>query len=95
MGLSDPCRAHDFPREWCYMPGMETENIILEHLRAMRAKIDRIEATVLDLRDQFVSFRLREHAKDGDLVRHDRQIAHLQDDVERIKRRLDLVDAKD
>lgn len=71
---------------------METDNVVLEHLRAIRSKVDRIDDNVRELREEFISMRLREHASDGDDIRRDRTIAQLQSDVERIKRRLELVD---
>ena len=71
---------------------METESIVLEHLRAIRSKLDRIDKNVDDLREQMVGMRVREHADHGDDVRRDRQIMRLEDEVERIKQRLDLVD---
>jgi hypothetical protein len=71
---------------------METDNIILEHLRAIRADIAVIKNGVRELRDEFIATRLREHARDSDLVTHTQQIARLEVDVERIKRRLELVE---
>ena len=71
---------------------METENIVLEHVRAIRSKLDRVDKNVDDLREQMVGMRVREHANDGDDVRRDRQTMRLEDEVERIKQRLDLVD---
>ena len=70
---------------------METDNIILEHLRAIRGQLDRLEGRVQDVFEQIVSLRLRDHARDGDDIRRDRAIAQLQEKVERIERRLDLV----
>jgi hypothetical protein len=71
---------------------METDNIILQHLRAIRADIAVIKNGVRELRDEFIATHLREHARDSDFATHTQQIARLQVDVDRIKRRLELVD---
>jgi hypothetical protein len=71
---------------------METDNIVLEHLRAMRAQLDRLEQGQREIVRHIISLRSREHAQDGDLVTHTQQIARLETEVDRIKRRLDLVD---
>jgi hypothetical protein len=71
---------------------METDNIILEHLRDIRADLAELKAGQRDIVRHVVSLRSREHAQDGDLVTHTQQIARLEIEVDRIKRRLDLVD---
>ncbi|MEO1198765.1 MAG: hypothetical protein AAFX39_05965 [Pseudomonadota bacterium] len=71
---------------------MATDNIILEHLRAIRSKLDRLEDVQKELLEQFVNFRVREHTFNADDLVRDQKIMRLEDDVERIKRRLDLVD---
>lgn len=71
---------------------MDIDNIILEHLRAIRAKLDRLESGQKDIADQIASLRLREYARDGDDLRRDRVIAVLQAEMERVRKRLDLVD---
>jgi hypothetical protein len=71
---------------------MEIENLILEHLRVIRGKLDRLESGQKDIADQIASLRLREYARDGDDLRRDRMIAELQAEMERVRRRLDLVD---
>lgn len=73
---------------------MEVDNLILEHLRAIRSKLDRLEDGQREIVDKIIALRMREHAQDGDINRHERDIAHPKADIERIKRRLDLVDDK-
>ena len=71
---------------------METENIVLEHLRAIRSQLDRVEDKVTALSEQDVNKSLRLLALDGDITSHNRRLATVEADVERIKRRLELTD---
>lgn len=71
---------------------METESIILEHLRAIRSELAELKDGQREIVHQIVALRAREYAQDGDINRHDRQIFELQEEIDRIKRRLDLVD---
>ena len=71
---------------------METDNIILEHLRAMRADIATLKDGQREIIEQIVQLRFREHAKDGEILGHHRRLSQVEADVERIKRRLELVD---
>jgi hypothetical protein len=71
---------------------METDNIVLEHLRAIRTDLAELKAGQRDIVQHIISPRLRETARDGDLATHTQPIARLQVDVDRIKRRLELVD---
>ena len=71
---------------------METDNIILEHLRAIRTDISHIKSDVADIKEQFVSFRLREHANNGENLVRDRRLASVEADIDTIKKRLELID---
>jgi len=71
---------------------METDNIILEHLRAIRAKLDHMDNSLDDLKGQFTSFRLREHANNGENLVRDRRLASVEADIDTIKKRLELID---
>lgn len=71
---------------------MKTENIVLEHLRALRADVNELKSGQREILEQMLSQRRREHAQDTDLNSHNRRLAHVEAEVERIKRRLDLVD---
>ena len=71
---------------------METENIILEHLRAIRADVADLKTGQREIVEQLVSMRLRDHAKELDIASHNRRLATVEADVERIKRRLELID---
>ena len=71
---------------------METENIVLEHLRALRADVNELKSGQREIIEQLVSARFREHAQENDINGHNRRLAHVEAEVERIKRRLDLVD---
>lgn len=70
----------------------ETDNLVLEHLRLMRAQLSALDHKVDDvlvrlsaLEGHFASFHLTE-------TRQSHEIDRLKDRVERIERRLDLVD---
>jgi septal ring factor EnvC (AmiA/AmiB activator) len=78
----------------------QTENLILEHLRAMRADIGAIKDDVREIKSRLTSLEaavagLRRDSANlfGDVVeshvRHDRLVER----IERIERRLDLRDA--
>jgi hypothetical protein len=71
---------------------METDNIVLDHLRAIRADLADVKDGQREIVRHIISLRSREHAQDGDLVTHTQQIARLEAEVDRIKRRLELVD---
>jgi len=71
---------------------METDNIVLEHLHAIRSQLDRLETKVGGLADRNVSTHLRQHAQDTDIHSHNRRLAAVEADVDRIKRRLELTD---
>jgi hypothetical protein len=74
---------------------MATDNLILEHLRAIRGQLDRLDGRVEDIGKQIISLRLHDHARDGDDIRRDKAIAELQVEVDRIRRRLDLAPGED
>lgn len=70
-----------------------TAEIIIEHLREMRAQLsgltEKVEAQgrdVMNVRRELHSFR-------GDILRFEEKIADIGDDVKVIKKRLNLVDA--
>jgi len=70
----------------------ETTNLVLEHLKSIRASVNRLEDKV----DTFAAEMLavRQHLSGTDaLVNHDHDdIASIKARIERIERRLDLVD---
>lgn len=77
----------------------DIDNLVLEHLRHIRAAIDRVENTQLDHghrlnRIESSMARLRhEKADDAESLAHlQAQFDRLREELERIKRRLDLVE---
>lgn len=72
----------------------EPDNLIIEHLRAIRADIGRLAEDVRGLRTEMMS--VRHHIRGIELsqdVDHG-DIASMKDRLDRIERRLELVDAK-
>jgi len=65
---------------------------MLEHLRYLRSKSDSTDAAVRDVKSVVNSLREDVHGLRGDLLRHERALAALEADMERIKNRLDLTD---
>ena len=59
--------------------------LMLEHLKYIRNKVDGVDIRLKDLRDEVISLR-------GDSVRRDRALASLEDDISTIKARLDISD---
>ena len=70
-----------------------TENIVLDLLRAMRADISGIKNTVGEIKQEILSIKKSIHNLQGDALRREQTIAGMQVDLERIKARLDLADA--
>ena len=70
----------------------ETENLVLEHLRSMRAPIARVEDKVDTMRAEMTAVRQQLGAV-LTLQDHDHtDIAVIKSRIDRIERRLDLVD---
>ena len=63
----------------------EPHDLILDHLRHLRSQMDDVQRKVTDLRDGSI-------AQKDEGVRRDRAIAWLEDEVARIKTRLDISD---
>ena len=70
---------------------MATDNIVLEHLRAIRADLADLKGGQQEIVQQIVNLRLREHVQDSEITGFAQQIARMQVDIDRIKQRLDLV----
>ena len=68
----------------------QTENLVLELLRAVRADIGNIKHDIRDIKGQLISLRHHQTAADTDLLRNDETIAHLQQRMERIEVRLEI-----
>ena len=71
----------------------EPTDLVLEHLRYIRAAVDRHEVSLRDIREELIALRKQVHALQGDGLRRETTIAGMQIDIERIKTRLDLSDA--
>ena len=71
---------------------METDNIVLEQLRAIRRDIARLADDVRGLRDDKIAFRLHVSAMGVTQERDHAEIAQLKDRMDRVETRLGLVD---
>lgn len=70
----------------------ETTNLVLEHLRALRAGQARVEDRLNTLAAEMLAMRQRQIGDDA-LLNHDHdEIAALKVRLDRIEKRLDLVD---
>jgi len=70
-----------------------TDNLVLEHLRAIRADIAEIKVELHDLKDGQMSLREEIQTLRRDGLRQERTIAALQVDMDRVTTRLNLRDA--
>lgn len=68
------------------MMNADTENLVLEHLRHIRGKVDRIADDVKDLKVRMT------HLEEGQAVIH-RRIDRVEDRLDRIEKRLELTEA--
>lgn len=71
----------------------KTENLVLEHLRAIRADIGDLKTSVRSVRDEIIGLRNQFHIMQGDTLRQEQSIAAINVDLDRIKSRLSLTDA--
>jgi chromosome segregation ATPase len=71
----------------------ETENLVLELLRALRADISSLKEGQRDIKSEIISVRNQIHSMQGDFLRQEKDLAIVRVDVERIKERLNLVEA--
>lgn len=71
----------------------DPENLVLDHLRAIRTDIAEIKSDIRELRDGQLSLREEVQAMRRDALRQERTIAGVQVDMDRVKTRLELRDA--
>lgn len=71
----------------------DPENLVLEHLRYIRGAVDKLDASVRDVKAELIALRKQVHTLQGDGLRRETVIADMQLDIDRIKTRLDLSDA--
>ncbi len=69
-----------------------TNELMLEILKTLQADSKATRGDIRDMRDSMISMREEMHGLRGDLLRQERAIASLENDIDRIKVRLDLVD---
>ena len=72
----------------------KVENLVLEQLRQMRSKIDQVYDVVQTLNVEMHAFRHHLRGNELDIDTHRDSIAKLQSRVDRIEKRLELVDDK-
>ena len=70
----------------------ETENLVLEHLRHIREKVDSNTQTLQEMKQQLFNVRDDINGLRSDLLRQERALAAVEVDIDRIKTRLDLSD---
>lgn len=71
----------------------DAHELILDHLRHIREEIGALKAGQKELKEGQISIRDEIHSIRGDFLRQERAIAALESDFDRIKTRLDIVDA--
>jgi septal ring factor EnvC (AmiA/AmiB activator) len=64
----------------------EPHELIFDHLRAIRADLADVKLDIRDLKQSMLALRT-------DMLRQERAIASVENDIDRIKVRLDLSDA--
>ena len=72
----------------------KVENLVLEQLRQMRSKMDQVYDAVQTLNVEMHAFRHHLRGNELDIDTHRDSIAKLQSRVDRIEKRLELVDDK-
>jgi phage shock protein A len=70
----------------------DPQEIVLEHLRAIRGDLSDLKHEVRDVKASVNSLRQEVNSLRGDLLRQERAIAAVEVDVSRINTRLGLVD---
>lgn len=66
------------------------ENLLLEHMKAIRAQLDRIERDMQDLKARMSSLEAHSVAMQGEVVRHSARFDELDIRLTRVERRLEL-----
>jgi predicted nucleic acid-binding Zn-ribbon protein len=72
----------------------KVESLVLEQLRHMRSRIDQVYDAVQTLNVEMHAFRHHLRGNELDIDTHRDSIAKLQSRVDRIEKRLELVDEK-
>jgi hypothetical protein len=70
----------------------KTDNLVLEHLRAMRIDIGDTKKIVVDLAQQLIGVRKQLHALEGNVLRIEEGMARVELRVDKIEKQLGLVD---
>jgi len=68
----------------------DPQELILEHLRSIRTKIDGTDTAVRELKSAVLALREDVNGLRGDILRQERALAAVEVDIDRIKTRLDL-----
>jgi septal ring factor EnvC (AmiA/AmiB activator) len=104
-GLSAICRAdsgqaaHVRPLDYLclsrnvvFSPSEKPDNLVLEHLRAMRSDLGKIKKIVVDHAQQLIGLRKQIHALEGNTLRIEEGMARGELRLEKIEKRLELID---
>lgn len=70
----------------------EPHEIILDHLRVIRASVAALKDDNIEIKASLNSLRVEVNALRNDILRQERAIAAVEVDVDRIKVRLDIAD---
>ncbi len=71
----------------------ETENLVLEMLRRIRASQERMELDVIDIKSRLTGVEISVGQLTSQLATQSLRLDRIEERVARIERRLDLVDA--
>ncbi len=74
------------------MPDKISNELLYEILKNLQVGISRMEINLTELKQGQINIRDDIHALRGDVLRHDKALAMLEVDIERIKHRLDMSD---
>lgn len=69
-----------------------TQDLIYEILKKVQPDISDLKQMRHEMRDGFASLRQRNLSVDGDILSIERRITANEEDIERIKRRLEILD---
>lgn len=71
----------------------DTENLVLEHLRAIRAEVADLKRGQKDIKGEIISVRKQLVSLQEDSIRRDETMMALSVSIDRINKRLELQDA--
>ena len=70
----------------------DVENLVLEHLRHIRSRVDAIDEQQREMKESLLATRVDVHALRGDILRFERGLAAVELTMDKVKLRLGLGD---